>query len=583
MINNNLKNIIVSWQYLRPHWKRELLILLLGLAAIGVSLVNPYIGKLVIDKAYAQRDLKLFLILLLCAGLLFVINSLIGGLSSYLEESIVFKVILRLNKKVFRKIQNLPYESFQDRTTGRYISLLNNDVNSIAFFITRTMPQIVFLIFSFLSTLIIAIRLNWKMTILALGLSIFIYIYTYLFIRPLKKRKENLSEGSINALERVREVISNMQLVKSFGQEAFEIRRYIGQIINNLRLQISDLKLSILTSLAKNWLDRIFMGLLSIYGGYQIIKGTMTLGTFTAIMLYINQLIGRVGSLAGLYEQIVLSGISWQRLNNILSIPDDEDKQTEEFLFSQGEIQFRDVSFGYKEDKLVLRHLGFDIKGGNIVGLVGLSGCGKTTMVNLIIRLYRPKEGAILVDSQDVSSIKIKSLTEQIGLAVQKPIFWNDSLLNNIKYGRPKATDQEAFWVAKVAQADDFIKGLPRGYNTVMGEGGSRLSEGQKQRIALARAIIKKPKILIIDEGMSSLDSQTEDKIIDNLKQELKNTTIIVVSHRLSTIKKMDLVYFLESCDRMTSGQHEQLVKENSGYRELFASQLEKEQEKAPV
>ena len=580
MIKAPIKNLISASRYLLPFWRKEILILLLGLSAALISLINPYLAKLVIDQAYAQRDLKIFLILLFFAGGVFILSNALESISKYFKDYISFKVIFTFSREAFKKIQNLSYHIFQQRPSGEYLYRLSNDINQVGSFISDGLPQVIFLAFKFLFILIISLYLNWKITAFALALSPFLYVRSFLFVRLIRAKTEKLFENSENAFETAREVFSNMQLVKSFGKEKRENSRFVRQLINNIKINIANTKLNIWSQLVESWFNKLLLGLITLYGGYQIINGTLTLGTFTAIMIYINQLLGLGGSLSSLYESFVVSGISWDRLDTILSASDtdEEDKQAEEYLFPLGAIQFRGVTFGYKEERIVLGNLSFSIEGGKVIALVGSSGCGKTTMLNLIIKLYHPKEGLIFIDGRTINLIKRKSLLEQVALAFQKPLFWNDSVLNNIKYGRSNAADNEAFRAAEICCADNFINQLPNGYNTIIGESGTRLSEGQKQRIALARAIIKNPKILIIDEGMSSLDSQTEDKIISKLKQEFKETTIIVVSHRLSTIKKMDLVYFLEGADKLTIGQHEQLVKENIAYRELFASQLEEKE-----
>jgi ATP-binding cassette subfamily B protein len=254
-----------------------------------------------------------------------------------------------------------------------------------------------------------------------------------------------------------------------------------------------------------------------------------------------------------------------------------EAKFAKKFVFSSGEVEFKNVIFGYKPEEKVLEGLTFSITGGSCVGLVGYSGCGKTTISNLILRLYSTLSGKIFIDGCDVSNIESKSFYEQIGAVLQEPYLWNDTIEYNIKYGREDVTDAQVREVAKIACIDNFIDGLKNGYRTIIGENACKISEGQKQRIAIARAIIKRPKILILDEALSSVDAMIEEKIIDNLRNYLAGSTVVVISHRLSTIRKMDLVYFLTDPGNIDIGTHESLLRRSVRYRDYLAHQLQEE------
>ena len=230
-----------------------------------------------------------------------------------------------------------------------------------------------------------------------------------------------------------------------------------------------------------------------------------------------------------------------------------------------------------KSDEFIVKGMNFSIKPSSKIALVGPSGCGKTTLLALILRLYEPKEGAILIDDLDIRDMKLKSLKTQIGIALQEPFLWNDTVANNILYGAEGAGREDLVKAAEIAEAHNFVSNLPKQYDSIIGEAACRISEGQKQRIAIARAVIGRPKILMLDEAMCSLDSETEDKIVDNIRREFENSTIIIVSHRLSTVRKMDCVYFLEGPGRMNIGTHDSLLTQNQKYRDLFASQIEKQ------
>ncbi|MDD5422505.1 MAG: ABC transporter ATP-binding protein, partial [Candidatus Omnitrophica bacterium] len=243
-------------------------------------------------------------------------------------------------------------------------------------------------------------------------------------------------------------------------------------------------------------------------------------------------------------------------------------------IIETGSVEFRDVSFGYRKDASVIDGISFLVEPYSKAAFVGLSGSGKTTMISLISRLYEPGEGGIYIDGVDIKKIKLASLKSQTSIALQQSYLWNDTIANNILYGAGGSTRQDMIEAAKLAEAHEFIIRSRDGYDSNVGEAGHSLSEGQKQRIAIARAFISKPRLLVLDEAMSSLDSETEDKIIDNIKREFKDSTVIIVSHRLSTVEKMDMVYFLKDSSTMESGTHEELVRKNLRYGELFASQF---------
>jgi ABC-type multidrug transport system fused ATPase/permease subunit len=322
-------------------------------------------------------------------------------------------------------------------------------------------------------------------------------------------------------------------------------------------------------------LTKIVSGLIGLYGGYSVIKGTMTLGSLTALMIYLKQMMGLLKSLGQTYQTIVVNSVSRNRLAELMDQQEesfsDENNIIEKIL--QG-ISFENVSFSYDDKEKVIDSLSFKINAGEKIAIVGGSGTGKTTILALILGLYSIEKGKICIDEINIKDIEKQSFREKIGVVFQEPFLWNDTIKNNILYGSPSANEKEIMDVAKATCIDEFIEKTPKGYESNIGEMACKISEGQKQRIALARALIHKPEILILDEALSNVDSETEEKITSNLKETLKNSIVITVSHRLSTVKKMDKVYFLEGKNKIEINTHEELVKSNEKYRELFVGQL---------
>ena len=571
-----LKLLLKFAKYLLPYWKRETVILGLSGVVVLLSLVNPYLTKLVIDRAFGNRDLRVFIILALIGGGVFVLNGLVSGLKNYLDRQVEIKVNFDLNKKVFKNLEKLDLNYFQNKSTGEHLYRSSYDIDRAADFITTTPPQVVATFPKLLFILIIVLRLNWQMAVFSLCLAPLLYLPPYYFTRRMRKVWEDLIKYSEDIFKRLNEVFSHIQLVKAFGREAVEIRNYLRSQIAKVRISMRNIRLEVVSSFAGSAANKVVIGLITFYGGYQVIKGEMTLGSLTAIMLYIGQLIGLQSSFAEFFQNIALGLVSCQRVEEILEkkprIIEKEDARS--VIFKKGEIVFRNVSFGYKQGEPVLAGINFNIDGGSHIALIGPSGCGKTTILNLLLRLYDPWTGDIMIDGCNIKGLKFSSLRGQIGMALQEPFLWNDTIENNIRYGKPDAGKEEIIEVAKICGVDDFVSELPNEYKTIIGENACKISEGQKQRIAIARALLKKPKILILDEAFASMDSQSEDKIILRIRQLSEIPTVIVVSHRLSTVMACDLAYFFKKPDKIVINKPQQLLEKDEAFYNLFAAQL---------
>jgi len=555
----------------------EMVIIALSVILVPLGLVMPYLTKLMIDGAFANRDLALFIRLAIFGAIVFIITAIIDGLSGYLDEKLSLKVDFDINSKIFRHIQKLSLRFFRDKTTGEHIYKLSFDSQSITGMITNTLPQFILFVLRFLLITVIVFYLNWKMALLCFIISPVLYLGSYYYFPKRRDILEKQIGYSQSIFVRLQEVFSKMHLVKAFGKEEFEIRDFLNRLVEKLKLSLKSTRLKLYSAFTGNALTKFVLGTVSVYGGYQIIKGQMSLGSLTAIMIYLTQLINLQDSIGAFFQQIGFSFVSGDRITEILDRqPDIADKPDALAIeLSNSDINFENVTFWYKEGSPVLKDLSFSIKYGSAVALVGHSGCGKTTLLNLILRLYESQKGKILISQHDIKYIKIDCLKDQVGIALQEPFLWNDTIENNIRYGNQDASSVQIIEAARLSGADSFIDMLPKKYQTNIGEDASLISQGQKQRIAIARAIIKNPSILILDEAMSSLDSESEDKIIDNIRENLRSSTLIVVSHRLSAVKNMDLIYFLEAPDKIEIGSHQELSISNTRYKELFASQLE--------
>ncbi len=565
--------------YILPFWKREVLILILNSATMFLGLVNPYLTKLLVDKAYGNKDFKLFITLVITGGILFVLNNLISAIVSYMKSAIRTKIKFNLTVKVFSKLQSLPYSYFQNSSTGQNMYRFNYDIDTVSSLVSDFLPQLIQLIFRTVTVMVILFALNWKIAFFCLLLIPLQYYISDYCNKKMRKKWEETIEIGQKSFSILQEILTHIHLIKAFGKERVEKNRYIKILIENLRFTLSIQKLQSLISNIQQLSSRIFTGLILFYGGYQVIKGEIPLGSLIAIGMYLGQASGLHGSFSGLSQQVAMTLISCERLDTILNSESDEEKRKEAIVMKNtgGDIHFKNISFSYTEEKRIIKNLSFSIKHGIFAGLSGPSGCGKTTIINLLLKLYKPEEGEITLNGSDINKIEKKSFYNQIGVALQNSYLWNDTLENNIRYGKSNATEEEIKEAAEVACIDDFIDSLPEGYRTLIGENACKISEGQRQRISIARAVIKKPAILILDEGLSSVDGETENKIINNIRNYLKNSTVIIISHRLSTIKKVDLVYFLMDSERIDEGTCEELLGKNEDFKHyLNLEEIEK-------
>jgi ABC-type multidrug transport system fused ATPase/permease subunit len=512
----------------------------------------------------------------LIGGTVFILSGLLSGLQSYLDRQIKIKVNFDLNKKVFKHLEKLDLAYFQNKSTGEHLYRGSYDIDRVADFITTTPPQVVATFPKLLFILIIVLRLNWQMAVFSLVLAPLLYLPPYYFTRKMRKIWEDLIKNSENIFKRLNEVFSHIQLVKTFAKEAAEVRDYLRMRIANIRMSLKNTRLEVISGFAGSAANKVVIGLITFYGGYQVIKGKMTLGSLSAIMMYIGQLIGLQSSFAGFFQNIAFGFVSCQRVEEILEerpkIVDKEDAK--DVLFKKGRVVFRKVIFGYKEREPVISGINFDIEGGSRIAFVGPSGCGKTTILNLILRLYDPWSGDVIIDGYNIKDLKLSSLRWQIGMVLQEPFLFNDAIENNIRYGKPDAGEKEIIEVAKICGVDEFVSKLPDRYKTIIGENACKISEGEKQKIAIARALIKKPRILILDEAMSSMDSLSEEKILLKIKQIPEILTVIIVSHRLSAVMKADSTYFLKRPDAMIIDNPHQLLGEDEEFYNLFAAQI---------
>ncbi|MDD5129955.1 MAG: ABC transporter ATP-binding protein [Candidatus Omnitrophica bacterium] len=562
-------------RYLLPYWKSELLILILSSLTVLFALVNPYFGKLIMDKAIIGKDLKNFVIFFSASALVFVVSGVVKAAADYLERVVKFKVTVELTRDLFVCFEKLSINWFQGKSTGEHVYKITYDSERIAELITAVPRKIITILGGILFTCLVLFYLDWRITLLSWFIMLVMGVSQYYFNRKLKNIGEDIIKNTEFLFKKLTELFSHIKLVKAFGSDGAEIKKYLHNWLINMHLQLKNSKLDILAVFAGNAISKVVIGGIVFYGGYQVIRGRLTLGTLTVVIVYLSQLFGLVENFASFWRVAIRGFISCGRVEQLISEEAKvvESAQAQEILMDEGRIVVENLSFGYKSIP-VLEKLSFVIEPGSCVAIAGRSGSGKTTLLNLLLRLYDPWQGGISIDGHNIKEFKFISLRSQIGIAMQEPFLWEDSIFNNIKYPLERVSNDQVVWAARMTGADQFINNLPNKYSTIIGENGCKLSEGQKQKIAIARALIKNPKILILDEAMSSMDSESEEQIIKNIRQAYSKTTFIIVSHRLSAIHAADLVYFIKNPYSIVIAKSEQIMRNEKELYDLFAPQI---------
>lgn len=574
MDKTQFKLLLKYLKYLHPYRKKLLITLFLGGSSVLLGLVNPYLSKLVVDRAIINKDLKTFVILGLIGSSIFILNGLISALMSFLRKGINLKVGFDLNKKVFTQLQQFPLAFFKEKATGEHMFRISYDIERVVDCIVSVPDDLINIFPRVFFILAIILYLDWQMALFSLILAPILYLPIYFLTQRMRKILERLLNNCQNIYKYLEEVFSHIYLVKAFGKEKTQTRDYLKILMENIRIRLKNVRLEIFSTFAGGGFERVIIGLITLFGGYQVIKGKISIGTLTAIMIYLTQLVGLQNTFIFFLQKMTLGLVSCKRLDEIMEEKpmSENDQEKNKIILDIPCIQFKKVSFGYKSDEYILKDLEFEINKGWI-SLVGPSGCGKTTILNLLLGLYIPWGGTIFIDGFNLKELNSRNLKEQVGIALQEPFLWNDTIENNIIYAKPEAMQKEIEEVAKITGVDEFAVDLTDGYKTIIGENAAKLSEGQKQKIAIARALIKRPKILILDEAMSSMDSISEEKIIQSLKK-LPIPIVITVSHRLSTITASDLVYFLKKPDELIIDKPQVLLEKDREFFNLFAAQI---------
>ena len=576
-----MKNYIRLMNYIRPYVKHLAFAIVCIVLAAAANLYVPWIIKDMIDKVLMERDMAM---LNLIAGGIIVVFFFRGIFyygQSYLVSFVGQRVVIDIREALFEKFQRMPLAYFDRHQTGEIMSYVTNDVQALQNALVDKLIELVTESSVLVGSIVLMFYLDWKLTFITLITVPLVGQAMNIFGKKLKRSGIVIQErlADINSL--LQESISAVRVVKSFVRERYEIERFHRQNELNFQAEMKNVQLTSLLTPTVEFLAAITVTFILWIGGYEVVQGDLTAGALVAFLTYAVNLANPVKRISRIYGTVQRAMAAADRVFDVIDmeemIHDKEDAVPLPKI--EGRVAVKDVSFSYKEGAPALSHVSLEASPGQLVAFVGPSGAGKSTIANLIPRFYEVDEGVIEIDGHDVRDVTLNSLREQIGIVPQETMLFSSSVRENIRYGRLEATDEEVEEAARAANAEEFILQLPQGYETKIGERGLNLSGGQRQRIAIARAILKNPRILILDEATSALDTESEKIVQAALDKLMVGRTSFAIAHRLSTIFNADCIYVIDGGHIVEQGTHAELLAAGGLYSTLYNIQFRGEGE----
>lgn len=568
--------VIRIWGYLR---RQRLALMITAVFVLGstlATLLGPYLLGKAIDDYITPRDLPgLARISLEMLGV-YAAGAVFTYAQSYVMAGASQRVVRDLRNDLFRKMQVLPLRTFDQRPHGDLMSRLTNDVENVNLVLSGNLSQLVSGVLTMIGVAATMLVLNPGLTVVSVGTISLMTIVVNRWVAPRTRegyRRQQAALGKLNGL--IQETVSGQRVVKAYRREAIVIAEFDD---GNRDLRQSAIRAQIYAGFVgplMNVVSNLGLAVVAGVGGWMALNGLATVGTIASFISYSRQFGRPLSNIATLYNTIQGAVAGAERVFEIIDEPPEIDAPDARPLAEiKGDVSFEDVCFSYEPGVPVLKNVSLEARAGQTVALVGPTGAGKTTIVNLLTRFYEVEAGTIRIDGQDLRQIRKADLRRQLGIVLQDSFLFADTVLENIRYGRLDATDAEVVAAARLANADQFTHRLPRGYATLLAERGSNLSQGQRQLLAIARAVLADPKILILDEATSSIDTRTEQHIQEAMLRLMAGRTSFVIAHRLSTIRDADQILVVNGGEIVERGTHAELLAQRGFYQQLYASQF---------
>jgi subfamily B ATP-binding cassette protein MsbA len=573
-------SLLSMFRRIYDHARKEWLSFVIALACvITVSLLEfiiPQLTKYTIDSVIpARRFSQLGYI---AAGVLgaAVALGLLKYVSTWLMAAIGQKVLYKLRNELYRHLQSLDVAFFDRNRTGDLMSRVTNDVSILQQMISSSMMQLFTDFFTFAVIALYMLWIDWRLTVLLLLTFPLMLLTTRWFGKRMRASFRKVQETVADVSDHLQNALTGIRLIKSFTMEDREAQRFSERSRQNMDANVQVVRLRAAYEPIIDLLNFLGLAIVLVFGAWLAMRDEMSIGTLVAFTAYLRLLQNPVRHFSRIINTIQQSAAAHERIMEILNTRAEiaERPDAIELPPVKGHIVFRNVTFCYKDGENVLEAFNLELEAGKITALVGSSGSGKTTIAHLIVRFYDPQDGVITIDGYPLQEVTFASLRGQIGIVSQDIFLFNGTIMDNIRYGRPDATDGEVRAAAEAANAASFIESFPLGYDTQIGERGVKLSGGQKQRISIARAILKNPRIIILDEATASLDTEAEHRIQEALARLLQNRTCLVIAHRLSTVQQADCIHVLERGRIVESGTHRELLQRGGRYSQLYEMQF---------
>lgn len=568
--------------YIKPYMHRLLFAMVCTIMAAAGNLYIPWIIKDMIDEVLADKNGTMLNWIAASIIAIFIVRGLFWYGQNYLMSYVGQSVIIDIRAAVFKKLQRLSVSFYDKNKTGTIMSYVTNDVNALQSAMVENTIEMITEGFILIGSVVAMIYLDWRLTLFAVCTFPVVLWFMEFFGKKIRKTGGRIQECTADITSVLQESVASARVIKSFVREDYEVDRFDVENKANFRANMKNAQLMATLTPVVELVAAIGVTMIIWYGGNNVINGTITAGSLVAFLTYAVNISNPIKRLTRVIGNIQKALAAAQRVFMIIDMPEEiaESRDAKQLPEVSGKVEFQNVSFAYNDKGNVITDLSFSVKPGEVIAIVGPSGAGKSTIANLLPRFYDVNKGDIKIDGHSVREVTLDSLREQVGIVPQETMLFNGSVYNNILYGRLDATKEEIEAAAKAANAHDFIMQLTDGYETKLGDRGVNLSGGQRQRIAIARAILKNPRILILDEATSALDTESERVVQEALDRLMVGRTSFVIAHRLSTVKNADKILVLEKGNLVESGTHDELLALDGLYAHLYKIQYRNKEAK---